>query len=334
VGLQGSRGFYVTPSIDLDSLAIRVIISAMVEDSRKKFDAGAKAWAAYNQAPLGRIRQEVTWHNLAPYLPQVTADSKGLPAAGQPRRVLDAGGGSGELAVRLARRGYHVWLVDHAEAMLDQARQLARGLPAADQARLTFCLMSAEEAAGSFATGSFHAIACHTLIEYLPQPRDTLRELARLLRPGGVLSLSFVNHHAEVLRQLWRQGNAEGMPVVLAAALAQIVPPGDAGNPTPGAGQAHFRATLFDLPGRAYTADEVSAWLAELGLTVTAHLGVRAFADQICQQHGTGCLDAQRADLWEALLRLELAAASRSPYKLIARYVHLIAHRAAGTGSG
>ena len=280
----------------------------MVEETSVRFDAGAGAWAAYNQKPLGRVRQEVTWHNLAPYLPEATA-------AGAPCRVLDAGGGSGELAVRLARRGYRVWLIDHAEAMLEQARQLARSLPETERARLTFCRMPADEVAGAFATASFEAITCHTLIEYLPQPRDTLRGLAGLLRPGGVLSLSFVNFYGEVLRQAWRQGDPAG-------ALARLDPPGGEADP------ARFRATLFDLPGRAYTAGQVSAWLTELGLSVSAHLGVRAFADQLCEKQGAGRLDDP--DFLQAVLRLEKAAASRLPYKLIARYVHLIAHQKPG----
>jgi S-adenosylmethionine-dependent methyltransferase len=230
--------------------------------------------------------------------------------------VLDAGGGSGELAVRLVRHGYQVWLVDSAKSMLEQARQLAQSLAEEERARLTFCLMPVDEVAGAFSAASFDAITCHTLIEYLPHPRDSLGRLVGLLRPGGVLSLSFVNHHAEVLRQVWGQGDSIGQ----AGAMARLDP----------AAAGAFRAKLFNLPGRAYTAGEVSAWLVELGLSVTAHLGVRAFADQIRQQHGTDRLNDP--DFFQALLHLELAAASRSPYKLIARYAHLIAHQAEETG--
>ena len=91
----------------------------MNEDTRARFDAGAKTWAGYNAKPLGRIRREVTWCNLVPHLPAVTD-------AEDPPRVLDAGGGSGELALRLAQRGYRVWLLDYAPAMLHQAQRAAR----------------------------------------------------------------------------------------------------------------------------------------------------------------------------------------------------------------
>lgn len=264
----------------------------MSGEAQARFDAGAQDWAEYNRRPLGRIRGEVTWANLAPYLPPI-AD------AAQPPRVLDAGGGSGELALRLVQRGYRVWLLDYAPAMLEAAEQAARDLPAAARERLACCLLAAEEAGRAFDPGFFDVITCHTLVEYLSRPQDTLRELVGVLGERGLLSLSFVNRHAEVLRQVWRHGDPAG-------ALERME---DGGA---------FCAGLFDLPGRAYTAEEVGGWLADLGLSVTAIYGVRAFADQV---------PAERLDdpeFFTALLRLELAAASLPPYCHIARYVHLV----------
>lgn len=266
----------------------------MIDDSKRCFDAGAEAWAAYCLKPLGRIRQEVTWHNLAPHLPAITD-------VDDPPRVLDAGGGSGELALRLVRRGYRVWLLDYAPAMLEQARLAAQDLPAEARARLTLCEMPVEHAPAAFAPGFFDAVACHTLIEYLPDPRATLRELAGLLCGGGLLSLSFVNRHAEVLRQVWSRGDPAG-------ALARLE-------------EGAFCARLFNVPGRAYTAEEVNAWLPPLGLTLTTTNGVRIFADQVPPER----LDDPA--FLDALLRLESAATRLDPYRRIARYVHLLARK-------
>jgi S-adenosylmethionine-dependent methyltransferase len=265
----------------------------MSDDSRARFGAGAEAWADYNEKPLGRIRREVTWHNLAPHLP----DAAGAKA---PPRVLDVGGGSGELALRLARRGYSVWLLDYAPAMLDQARRRASALQDDVCTRLTLCLMSVDDAVGAFPPGFFDVITCHTLVEYLPEPRDTLSGLSGLLRSEGLLSLSFVNRHAEVLRQVWSRGDPAG-------ALSKLE-------------QGGFCARLFDVPGVAYTVEEASAWLRDLGLTVTANYGVRSFADYVPRDR------LNDAAYFEALLGLELAAASRAPYRWMARYVHLIAN--------
>ena len=281
----------------------------MIADSRARFNIGAEAWAEYNQRPLGRIRQEVTWQNLVLNLPMVH-DME------HPPRALDAGGGSGELALSLVQRGYRVWLSDYASAMLDQARQGAQSLPADILARLTFCQMSVDEAVESFTPRSFDVIACHTLIEYLSDPRASLKALAGLLRDGGLLSVSFVNRHAEVLRQAWSKADPQG-------ALAALETDG-------------FCATLFDVPGVAYTAEEVGGWLREEGLIITGPYGVRVFADYVSRER----LD--EPDFFEALLRLEKAVASRPPYNQLARYIQLLGQKpqrslgiaSAGDGKG
>lgn len=257
------------------------------------FDAGAAAWASYNQRPLGRIRHEVTWHNLAPHLPAI-----GDPQ--HPPRILDAGGGSGEMALRLVACGYRVWLLDSAPGMLDQAIQSARSVPPEARDRLIPCAMPVEDAAQAFAPRTFDVIACHTLIEYLPKPHATLGALSSLLQAGGLLSVSFVNRHAEVARQIWSQLDPD-------AALATLQ------------GSTAFCASLFGIQGLAYTAEEVAAWLDALGLAVVATRGVRAFADYV----PAGRL-AEPAFL-HALLELERAAAAQSPYNQTARYIQLLA---------
>jgi S-adenosylmethionine-dependent methyltransferase len=266
----------------------------MSDDIRARFEAGTDAWVAYNHSPLGHIRREVTWHNLLPYLPGAS-DTALLP------RVLDVGGGSGELALRLVRHGHHVWLLDYAPAMLDQARRAAQDLPSDVRTRLSLCPMAVEAAPQAFAPDFFDVITCHTLIEYLPDPRTTLHSLAGLLSEGGLLSISFVNRHTEVLRQAWSRVDPAG-------ALASLE-------------RGTFCATLFDVAGTAHAAEDVSAWLSELRFGLLATCGVRAFADWIPRER----LDDPA--FFDDLLRLEVAAATRAPYNLMARYIHLIARK-------
>jgi 2-polyprenyl-3-methyl-5-hydroxy-6-metoxy-1,4-benzoquinol methylase len=266
----------------------------MLDHVRGRFDAGAGDWTRYNQEPLGCIRRELTWRNLAPYLPDVR-DGEDAPCA------LDAGGGSGEMALRLATYGCRVWLLDYAPAMLEQARQASADLPEEARARLSFCQLSAGEVAEAFAPGTFDVVVCHTLIEYLPDPVQVLRGLASLLRDDGLLSLSFVNRHSEVLRQVWSRGDPDG-------ALAKLK-------------DGAFHAKLFDVPGQSYSAEEVSAWLPPLALSIKATRGVRIFADRVPPQHLTA------PAFLEALLKLESAAAGLEPYRHIARYIQLLARK-------
>jgi S-adenosylmethionine-dependent methyltransferase len=199
------------------------------------------------------------------------------------------------------RRGYRVWLLDWSSAMLDEARKAAQSLPEEDQVRLHFCTSDVEQVAQAFEPGFFDAITCHTLIEYLSAPQATLRALTELLREGGLLSLSFVNRHAEVLRQIWSRGDPAG-------ALRRLE-------------DGTFQAGLFGVSGKAYTAQEVRAWLEELGFSVTASRGVRAFADYVPRER------LEDPTFFDALLQLEAAAATQSPYRLMARYVHLLARK-------
>lgn len=263
-------------------------------DTQARFGAGARAWADYNREPLGRIRREVTWHNLVQQLPAITDPE-------QPPRVLDAGGGSGELALRLVQRGYRVWLLDYAPAMLEQARGAAETLPDELRARLNYCHAGVEESADLFAPSSFDVITCHTLLEYLAEPRTALRVMGGLLCEGGLLSVSFVNRHAGVLRQVWSKDDPAG-------ALE-------------GLEDSTFSASLFGISGTAFTAEEVRGSLTDLGFRVTAICGVRAFADYVPRER----LDDP--EYFSALLRLEKAVAGRTPYMLLARYVHLLAHK-------
>ena len=135
------------------------------------FDRTAAAnWARMtSDAPLGRIRATVRAgrtrmrDTLLSWLPD---DLHG-------RRILDAGCGTGALAVELARRGADVVAVDLAATLLDLARdRLPRGLPG----RVEFLPGDMLHAA----TGRFdHVVAMDSLIHYAaPEMVDALRILA------------------------------------------------------------------------------------------------------------------------------------------------------------
>jgi len=56
-----------------------------------------------------------------------------LPKATRSSQALDLGGGTGEIAVRLARLGLHVTLLDTSQPMLDFAKRAAREAGVADK---------------------------------------------------------------------------------------------------------------------------------------------------------------------------------------------------------
>lgn len=116
------------------------------------------------------------------------------------RRVLDAGVGTGRFARMLIQRGASVVGFDLSPEML---MTCARNEPRARlvQARLGSPL--------PFADGAFDHVICIRVIKYLDDWGAALRELRRLVRPGGRLVLEVANRWS-----LARWGYL-GMPVHL-----------------------------------------------------------------------------------------------------------------------
>ena len=85
-------------------------------DDSERFRTGAAKYAAYLETPEGQLRLDLAFANLQDFLPQTT---RSLLA-------LDLGCGTGAIAVRLARLGLHVTLLDASVPMLDFAMRAAR----------------------------------------------------------------------------------------------------------------------------------------------------------------------------------------------------------------
>jgi demethylmenaquinone methyltransferase/2-methoxy-6-polyprenyl-1,4-benzoquinol methylase len=122
-------------------------------------------------------------------------------AEGRPRTVLDVATGTAGVALMLARRtGAQVTGVDLTEEML--RRGLAR-VTDAGEPRPRLAVARAEEL--PFRDATFDALTFTYLLRYVADPRATLRELARVVRPGGTLaSLEFAVPPAPVWLPAWR----------------------------------------------------------------------------------------------------------------------------------
>lgn len=130
------------------------------------------------------------------------------PAAGE--RVLDVATGTGLVAVELARSGCSVVGVDQSPEMLAAARRRFAG--AAD-GRVELIEAEAEEL--PFASASFDALTFTYLLRYVDDPATTIRELARVVRPGGrVASLEFGVPPSTAARTAWRIYTAVGLPLL------------------------------------------------------------------------------------------------------------------------
>ena len=116
--------------------------------------------------------------------------------------VLDVATGTGLVARALAARGYRVTGIDASEPMLRSGEAagprvvaLAESLP--------------------FGDAGFAALTFTYLLRYVDDPAATMKELARVVTPGGVVaSLEFHVPRARWARSAWRPYTRHVMPLV------------------------------------------------------------------------------------------------------------------------
>jgi demethylmenaquinone methyltransferase/2-methoxy-6-polyprenyl-1,4-benzoquinol methylase len=130
------------------------------------------------------------------------------PAPGA--RVLDVATGTGLVAAELlARHEVSIVAVDQSSEMLGAARERFARRGAAVE------LLEAQAEALPFATASFDAVTFTYLLRYVDDPAATMRELARVLRPGGrIASLEFGVPPWLPARLAWRLYTAAGLPLL------------------------------------------------------------------------------------------------------------------------
>lgn len=187
-------------------------------------------------ASKGYVRLNVLWEDMLSAVPAIADGALS---------VLDAGGGAGHVAVRLAALGNRVLLADPSDHMLAMARKRIEEDGVGD--RVT-TLLSTLEDLPRHVSDRFDLVTCHAVLEWLAKPQEAVVPLAGLLKPSGKLSLMFYNRNAAVLKRVLR---------------------GDFGDDPP--------------PGRPVPLDEedVRRWLAEAGLRIVSRAGIRIFHDHL-----------------------------------------------------
>lgn len=104
-------------------------------------------------------------------------------------QVLEIGCGAGFMAVALARRGFCVHAIDAVEAMVQQARRNALESGVSD-------LLSVDVGdvyALAFEDCSFELVLALGVIPWLARPELAMREMARVIKPGGHVILTADN---------------------------------------------------------------------------------------------------------------------------------------------
>jgi S-adenosylmethionine-dependent methyltransferase len=232
----------------------------------------------------GEIRLHILWRDMQETM---------LDHLPQPARVLDAGGGLGQLSQRLANLGHDVTLCDASGDMLVLARE--QFLQECPDAHVHFVHAPVQQLA-QHVKGQFDVILCHALLEWLAAPRETMQDLLGHLRPGGYLSLAFYNLNSLVYRNLLR-GNLRK--------VANNDFKGDPGSLT---------------PMHALLPEDVMGWVREWNYELLLHSGIRVFSDFV-DDHRKPKLNA------EEVLEAELRFSRVEPYRSLGRYIHVLARK-------
>lgn len=145
--------------------------------------------------------------------PRWRAALVGSVPVGPGGHVLDVATGTGMVAVALVRRtGCRVTALDQSDDMLAGLRARLAADPEL-AARVEPLRGEAERL--PFADATFDALTFTYLLRYVDDPAATLRELARVVKPGGVVAMvEFGVPPRRVLRVLWRIYTRAVMPLL------------------------------------------------------------------------------------------------------------------------
>ena len=135
--------------------------------------------------------------------------------AGPDGRVLDVATGTAAVAIELVRRhGCSVVGLDQSPEMLAEGRSRVGAAGLADRIEL----VQGRAEALPFEDASFDALTFTYLLRYVDDPAATLKELARVVRPGGtVASLEFGVPPGPLPRAAWKLYVRVGLPLAGAA---------------------------------------------------------------------------------------------------------------------
>lgn len=230
----------------------------------------------------GQIRAAVVWRDLEEILHKFPQEKK--------LRVLDAGGGYGYMASKIAALGHEVEVVDISQDMIELGRRELLEHPV--RGTLNFTQGAVQDLGELFKGTTFDLVMCHAVLEWLVDPKPVISILKERLAPGGVLSLLVYNKMGLLFQSLV-VGNFDYIKAGLIKRRRQKLTP----------------QTPLNI-------DEVKLWLKEENLELDGMSGVRVVHDYMRDK-------TEQISKFDDLLYYELLYSRHLHLAPLGRYVHL-----------
>lgn len=260
--------------------------------------------SATPSATRSAIRSAVVWDALQTALqarqsgPTSDPDSAG-PGPARSLRVVDLGGGTGGLAVRIAKLGHQVVVVDPSPDALASLESRAAESGVTDSVQGV--LGDAATLLEAVDEHSADVVVCHGVLEVVDEPADALEAAATALVAHGCLSVLAAQRSAAVF--------ARAISGHLSDAQAMLTDPDGTWGSTDPVPRRFSRQQLASLVGGA-------------GFAVAEIRGIRVFTD-----HLSGALVDTEPGAADALQNLEAAVATDPDFMAIATQLHILATR-------
>ena len=235
----------------------------------------------------GDIRQVIVWEDLQQVIKLVERENQALS-------ILDAGGGLAQMSQKLAKLGHQITLCDLSSEMLQLAQQEIANNCLLEQYRFVHSPVQSIE---QHLTSKVDVVLFHAVMEWLASPKSALETVLDQVKPGGMASVMFYNHHGLVYKNVVC-GNIphvlEGMP---------------------------HRKRFKLQPQKGLKPEQVYQWIEDAGFSICGKSGIRCFNDYIGNQQYMG--DYQPEDV----LALERQLCRQEPYLSLGRYIHVWAKK-------
>ncbi|OCF95658.1 S-adenosyl-L-methionine-dependent methyltransferase [Gilliamella sp. wkB195] len=223
----------------------------------------------------GKIREAIVWQELETILAKYP----------KPINILDAGGGQGQIACRLAKLGHNITVCDISKQMLDLASHQAQQ----ENLTLNFIHCSIQNL-DKFIDQPFDLVICHAVLEWVADPVQIIQSLKRHLKKEGYLSLMFYNYHG---------------------LLFKTVTLGNFGYTQSGLAKRKKKTLSPDYPRDP---NQVYQWLIKQSFEITNKTGIRVFHDYLTNK-------SKAETHFDQLLEIEKQYCQSEPYINLARYI-------------